>query len=113
MQLTLVTQRLELRPIALSEADELHALWTHPKVREFLFDGEAIPLAQTLEIVAKSAALFAAQRYGLWGVRRTPMPELIGFSGFWHFHEPPQLELLYGMAHPNGARATRPKRHAP
>jgi ribosomal-protein-alanine N-acetyltransferase len=23
---------------------------------------------------------------------------LIGFCGFWHFHEPPELELLYGIA---------------
>jgi ribosomal-protein-alanine N-acetyltransferase len=23
---------------------------------------------------------------------------LIGFAGFWYFHDPPELELLYGLA---------------
>jgi ribosomal-protein-alanine N-acetyltransferase len=29
---------------------------------------------------------------------------LVGFCGFWHFHDPPQLELLYGLARPAWGR---------
>jgi RimJ/RimL family protein N-acetyltransferase len=36
--------------------------------------------------------------YGLWGARLHDREELVGFGGFWHFHMPPKLELLYGIA---------------
>ena len=34
---------LSLLPLARSDANELHALWTTPSVRRFLWDGETIP----------------------------------------------------------------------
>jgi len=34
---------LSLLPLAWSDANELHALWTTPSVRRFLWDGETIP----------------------------------------------------------------------
>lgn len=43
-------------------------------------------------------SLFAEHGFGLWGVRRTGDPRLVGFGGFWYFREPPELELLYGIA---------------
>jgi RimJ/RimL family protein N-acetyltransferase len=93
----LTTQRLALRPIAAGDAADLHRLWTDEPVRRFLFDGEVIPLAQTLAMVARSAQLFAEQRLGLWGVRERGRDALIGFTGFWYFRTPPALELLYGV----------------
>jgi len=32
------------------------------------------------------------------GARCVDDSALIGFGGFWHFRDPPQLELLYGVA---------------
>jgi ribosomal-protein-alanine N-acetyltransferase len=36
--------------------------------------------------------------HGLWAVLPRDEDELIGFSGFWRFHDPPQLELVYGIS---------------
>lgn len=31
-------------------------------------------------------------------IPRERAASIVGFCGFWHFHQPPQLELLYGLA---------------
>jgi ribosomal-protein-alanine N-acetyltransferase len=67
-------------------------------VRRFLWDGEVVPFELTAEIVGKSQRLFAEQSLGLWAVRERSSPDLVGFAGFWHFRQPPSLELLFGVA---------------
>lgn len=66
------------------------------------WDDAVIPQEQTAEIAVRSAALFAERGFGIWGARlRTAMPErgrLAGFGGFWYFRDPPELELLFGVA---------------
>ena len=94
---------LSLLPLARSDANELHALWTTPSVRRFLWDGEIIPFERTVDSVDKSARLFAERGFGLWGAwgsdpGQTPRTaQLAGFAGFWYFRDPPELELLYGV----------------
>lgn len=95
---------LRLRPLAPSDAAELHALWTAPGVRRYLWDDEIIPEARTEEIVSTSAGLFERDGFGLWSARDPQDGALIGFGGFWHFREPPILELLYGVAEPHWTR---------
>jgi RimJ/RimL family protein N-acetyltransferase len=41
--------------------------------------------------------LFARQGVGLWAVRQRTAPALCGFGGYWHFREPPELELVLGL----------------
>ena len=65
---------------------------------EYLWDGERIPREGTAEIVDRSRELFATRGCGLWGARLAGEVRLLGFGGYWHFHEPPELELLYGIA---------------
>jgi RimJ/RimL family protein N-acetyltransferase len=36
------TARLRLRPVTKADVDELHALWSSPKVRKYLWDDEVI-----------------------------------------------------------------------
>ena len=91
------TERLRLAPLVQEEMADLHLLWTRPEVRRYLWDGEIIPEAQTTEILWQNAALFAREGYGLWGVRRKDSPVLQGFGGFWHFRDPPELELIVGF----------------
>jgi [ribosomal protein S5]-alanine N-acetyltransferase len=73
-------------------------------VRRYIFDNVVIPPAQTADIIQKSLTLFADRRFGLWLARFDPGPdsgssdELIGFGAFWYFRDPPELELLYGVA---------------
>jgi [ribosomal protein S5]-alanine N-acetyltransferase len=102
------TARLRLRPVTKADVDELHALWSSPKVRKYLWDDEVIAHQRTASTVDESLRLFAACGYGLWGARLHEREELVGFGGFWYFHNPPKLELLYGIApeHWNGGLAT-------
>jgi ribosomal-protein-alanine N-acetyltransferase len=81
-----------------SDARELHDLWTTPGVRRFLWDDCVIPFEQTATTIETSVRLFAERGFGLWGARRHDRPRLVGFGGFWYFREPPELELLYGVA---------------
>ncbi|HEU0076067.1 MAG TPA: GNAT family N-acetyltransferase [Longimicrobiaceae bacterium] len=91
------TERLRLAPLAQDEMEDLHLLWTRPEVRRYLWDGEFIPEARTTEILRQNAGLFAREGYGLWGVHRKDSPVLQGFGGFWHFRDPPELELILGF----------------
>ena len=74
----------------------LHALFTQPGVRQFLFDDEIIPPEKTAEIIETSRGLFEERGYGLWLARHGAAA--VGFGGFWHFRDPPERELLYGVA---------------
>jgi ribosomal-protein-alanine N-acetyltransferase len=92
------TERLVLRPFAPRDAEALHALWTDPAVRRYLFDDEIIPRSVVDEEIAVSERLMAVHGYGLWTVRLRDADAIIGFCGYRFFHEPPQLQLLYGLA---------------
>ena len=78
----------------------LHRLWTSPGVRRFLWDDEIIPLARAVEAVSTSMELFAHRRFGLWAARLKGSTEICGFAGIWPFRDPPEFELLYGVAEP-------------
>ena len=94
----LTTKRCLLRPITAGDAERLHELWSSPGVRRFLWDGEVIPMARTLAAIEQSQRMFGEQGFGLWGMWPTDSPNLSGFGGLWPFRDPPELELLYGVA---------------
>jgi RimJ/RimL family protein N-acetyltransferase len=94
----LTTKRCVLRPIADADAETLHALWSSPGVRRFLWDDERIPTARTRAAIEQSRELFAERRFGLWGAWRRDRPALAGFGALWPFRAPPEFELLYGVA---------------
>lgn len=92
------TARLRLAPFRADETEDLHRLWTEPPVRRFLWDDRVIPPEQTADIIRDSLRLFATDGFGLWSLRLRETGELAGFGGFWHFRDPPELELLLGLA---------------
>ena len=92
------TERLQLIPLDQPQAEKLHALWTEPKVRRHLWDDRIIPSAQTADILRRNEELFARQGFGLWSICPRRTQALCGFAGFWHFREPPELELILGLA---------------
>jgi RimJ/RimL family protein N-acetyltransferase len=96
----LKTAHCVLRPITVSEAEPLHDVWSSPGVRRFLWDDEIIPIERTRTAIEKSQRMFEEYAFGLWGVWPTCSRNLIGFCGLWPFREPPELELLYGIAEP-------------
>jgi [ribosomal protein S5]-alanine N-acetyltransferase len=92
------TDRLRLRPLAREDVDALHRLLVEPGVRRHLLDDEVIRRERTASFVETSLASFEAHGHGLRGVMPKNADALIGFCGFWLFHEPPRLELLYGLS---------------
>ncbi len=96
--LRLETARLRLRPLTRDDLEALHRLWTAPRVRRYLWDDVVIPKEETTDILEKNEILFRDKRYGLWGLRRKQAGALIGFCGYWFFFDPPELQLLYGLA---------------
>jgi len=94
----LETARLRLRPLTVADGGDLHRLFTLPGVRKYLWDDEIIPLERAAVLVEASVSSFEAHGHGLWAVSLPNDDALIGFCGFWPFHEPPQLELLYGLS---------------
>ena len=93
------TERLLLVPFKQGDVDALHALWTDPDVRRYLWDDVVIPRTTAEEIVTASEADFRARGYGFWSLYRREDPEggLIGFCGFRPFEGSDVPELLYGI----------------
>lgn len=92
------TKRLLLAPLTAADASVMHAIWTSAGVRRFLFDDEILSFDRACELIRESERLWHEERCGLWGVRVADEGALIGFAGFWYFRDPPERELLYGIA---------------
>ncbi len=93
------TARLSLRPYTPDDRDALHAMWTEPAVRKYLFDDKVVSPDWVASEIQDSIRLFEDHGMGQWGVRPQDGDRLIGFCGYRFFHEPPELQLLYGL-HP-------------
>ncbi len=91
------TARLRLRPCRQDDIDVLHHIWIDPGVRKYVWDDQLIGRQQAAEVVEVSLVQFQQQGHGLWVMRCGRDETCIGFCGFWLFHQPAQLELLYGL----------------
>jgi ribosomal-protein-alanine N-acetyltransferase len=87
-----------MHPLQDADFADLHALLIEPGVRRYLCDNVIIPESQTREYLQRSRDLWANESAGLWGVRRPAETNLLGVVGYWYFHEPPRLELLYALS---------------
>ena len=93
----LTTERLELRPFADADAAELLCLFQKPTVRRYLLDDLIVTQDWVDEEIQSSEERFEGGTLGLWAVRASGEPEIIGFVGFRPFFDPPELQLLYGL----------------
>lgn len=98
------TPRLILEPYAEADLDPIHALWSSPGVRRYLFDNEIIPADFVRAEIEANARSFEQNGWGQWKVSLRERAGLAGFCGFREFHEPPELELLFGVAEPYWGR---------
>lgn len=94
----LTTSRCRLAPVQIKDVEKLHALWILPEVRKFLWDDEIITAELTKSLVEKSMVHLAESQFGLWLVHLREDDAFIGFGGFWPFHEPERIELLFGLS---------------
>ena len=92
------TARLRLRPYRESDLDALHALWTDPDVRRYLWDDTVITRARAAETMQASLACTAQHGFGHWAVCPAGGDVVIGFCGLRFIDETPEVELLYGLA---------------
>lgn len=97
MSTDLATARCDLNPVRQSDAATLHALWTSPGVRRYLWDDEIISRERTDEAINVSDQLFEQHDFGLWVLRERIDHALIGFAGLWPFRDEQEFELLYGV----------------
>ena len=91
------TLRLDLTPVAASDAAALLHVFRDTEVRRYLLDGEAVSLRWVESEIQASERRFETGSVGLWAVRQRGHPSPIGFVGFRAFFDPPELQLLYGL----------------
>ena len=67
----LETRRLTLRPFGVEDLDALHAIWTDPDVRRYLWDDLIISRERAAETLADAIATAAKDGIGYWTLRRS------------------------------------------
>jgi ribosomal-protein-alanine N-acetyltransferase len=95
----LLSERLALRPCRLEDVPALHALWTDPEVRRWLWDDVVIPEASARDVVRESLASFAERGFGQWAIADRDGGPLFGAVGLRALDGGRQVELLYAL-HP-------------
>ena len=98
MPIELDTARLRLRPLAPADREALHALWTEPAVRRYLWDDRVIDLATVDGVIERSAASFAAEGFGLFALREPERAALLGAVGIFRLRPEGEPELIYSLA---------------
>jgi ribosomal-protein-alanine N-acetyltransferase len=91
------TARLTLRPWAESDIDTLHALWTEPGVRRYLWDNLVIPRDRAAVAVYSALATSVSHGIGCWSLHLHGEEALAGFCGFRFIGDSKEVELLYGL----------------
>jgi [ribosomal protein S5]-alanine N-acetyltransferase len=94
---TLRTPRLTLRPWELDDIDTLHALWTRPEVRRYLWDDVVISRTRAEETVRDTLDTASREGIGGWVAIDIATGALAGFVGLIR-REPGDPELIYGLA---------------
>ncbi|MGQ0646500.1 MAG: GNAT family N-acetyltransferase [Gemmatimonadaceae bacterium] len=101
MTVLIRSPRLTLRPLIADDLDRFYALNRDAGVRRFLFDGDESTREEVRErLLDRSLRLWTSEGAGLFGIARAARDELIGWAGFWCFHEPPVREIGYAV-HPD------------
>lgn len=93
------TARSLLRPVSMEDVGSLHGLWTDPKVRRYLWDGEEISPERAEAAVREAVEGFERQGFGLW-IAATEGSESAsaGFCGLRRLDGVPEVEILYGVS---------------
>ena len=76
-----ILERNELRLIGITATNATWLLshWNHPKVGEFLWDRQPVPIETVQEVIAASEANFAEHGWGLWLIQQDGRP--VGVCG--------------------------------
>ena len=92
------TERLLLRPWNIDNVDQLHAMWTTPDVRRYLWDDIEITSETAKQVVDSHLATVERHDIGYWALELPPDSDrMIGFCGFRFIDEGSDVELMYGL----------------
>jgi [ribosomal protein S5]-alanine N-acetyltransferase len=96
------TGRILLRPWVRDDVDVLHALWTAPEVRRYLWDDVVITRETAAQVVESHLATCEAHGIGYWALHIPPPlspaeTPIAGFCGFRFIGDEPDIELMYGL----------------
>ena len=94
------TERLALEAWAHADEAMLLAMMRDDGVRRFLLDGAWVEPVWVRAEIDASAARFGAGSLGLFVARLKAEGNVVGFAGFRPDHDPPVLELIYGLLPP-------------
>jgi ribosomal-protein-alanine N-acetyltransferase len=97
------TRHLLLRPWALDDLDVLHALWTTPDVRRYLWDDLVIDRAVAEQVVRSGLQTAEEHGIGYWAVHvgtqlsSSGTHPVDGFCGFRFIDDSRNIEIMYGF----------------
>ncbi len=94
------TARLRLRSVSMADLDAMHGLWTDPRVRRYLWDGEIISRHRARAAIEDGIESLARHGFGLWVAQERTGEALIGFCGPRYLDEAPGVGVLYGISPP-------------
>ena len=91
------TDRLSLRPFTIMDIDRLHALWTQPDMRRFLWDDVIISRDRAADEVERGLQNAGRHGIGYWVIESQKENDLLDFCGFRLIDHEPEIELMYGL----------------
>lgn len=98
---TLRTERLLLRPWKRDDLDALHALWTAPAVRRYLWDDVVISRETAEQVIESHLVTSGEHGIGYWALHVLPIPPegapIDGFCGLRFIDDSAEIELMYGL----------------
>ncbi|HEY0322586.1 MAG TPA: GNAT family N-acetyltransferase [Pyrinomonadaceae bacterium] len=93
------TERLVLRMFAPEDAETLHRIWNDPVVMKYI-EGWRPTLEDARGAVTRVVQHWRDKGFGQWVVVHKEDGKLIGYAGFKHLDQTPEVELLYGIDKP-------------
>jgi [ribosomal protein S5]-alanine N-acetyltransferase len=99
---SICTDHVLLRSLRRDDIDALHALWTAPEVRRYLWDDIVITREAVQQVVDSHLATVDHFNLGYWVLHIPPPMSLAeapvaGFCGFRFIDDGPEIELLYAL----------------
>ena len=103
MSLLLIrTDHVLLRSLRRDDIDAMHALWSAPEVRRYLWDEIVITREAAQQVVESHLATVDHFDIGFWALHIPPPMSpaeapVAGFCGFRFIDDGPEIELLYAL----------------
>jgi ribosomal-protein-alanine N-acetyltransferase len=97
---TIKTERLNLRPFTLQDAEPLRQILCVPGVLEYFPSSDPPDLERVQKLVQKQIDHWREHDFGWWAVETIEEGELIGWSGLQYLPETDEIEIGYLLSKP-------------